>query len=41
MPEEKFRHTATIYGADPLRLAGQFLVSVEAANIRLESLKLL
>ncbi|MDB6133875.1 MAG: hypothetical protein JWM59_2118 [Verrucomicrobiales bacterium] len=40
MPEEKFRATAEIYGADPLRLAGQFLVSVEAAKVRLETLKL-
>jgi hypothetical protein len=40
MPENKFRETVKIYGTDPSRLAGQFLVSVEAARVRLETLKI-
>ena len=40
MPEAEFRAAALAYGRDPLRLAGQFLVSVEAATVRLQTLGL-
>lgn len=40
MPEVAFRTAAENYGRDPLRLAGQFLVSVEAATVRLQTLGL-
>ena len=40
MPEAAFRAAAGTYGRDPLRLAGQFLVSVEAATVRLQTLEL-
>ncbi len=38
MPETGFRAAAKLFGADPLRLAGQFLVSVEAAKVRMGTL---
>lgn len=38
MPEAAFREAARIHENDPLRLAGQFLVSLEAAMVRLETL---
>ena len=40
MPEDAFREAARKYGTDPLRLAGQFLVSVEAAAVRMQILGL-
>lgn len=40
MPEAAFRAAAAKYGPDPLRLAGQFLVSVEAAKVRWQTLGL-
>lgn len=40
MPEPAFRAGADMYGRNPLRLAGQFLVSVEAAKVRLQTLGL-